>query len=211
MDRAAIIAELSDFPPATLVEAVGGVSDLPPEIRQMVPGASCVGTAFTVLCRIGDNAAVTDAVDMAQKGDVLVIDTGNAGVARHAMWGETATFASQLRGLAGIVTNGLIRDIEEMQRMKFPIFAAGVGLRGSTKKHPGQFQVPVVIGDIVIQPGDYIVAGADGVLVVPQAKAEAVIAKAKSQRVAEGSRQARLRAGVKLSDVFTPPKSNAAE
>lgn len=207
MDRETIIAELSQFPVATLIEGVGGPSDLPPEIRQMVPGTSCVGTAFTVLCRIGDNQGVTDAVDMAQKGDVLVIDTGNAGVARHAMWGETATFASQLRGLAGIVTNGLIRDIEEMQRMKFPIFAAGVGLRGSTKKHPGQFQVPIVIGDVMIQPGDYIVCGADGVLVIPKDKAEAVIARAKAQRVAEGSRQARLRAGVRLSEVFTPPKA----
>jgi len=211
MDRATIIAELSEFPPATLTEAVGGVCDLPPEIRQMVPGAWCVGTAFTVRCRIGDNRGVTDAVDMAQKGDVLVIDTGNSGLARHAMWGETATFASQLRGLAGVVTNGLIRDIDEMQRMKFPIFAAGVGLRGSTKNHPGEFQVPVVIGDILIYPGDYIVAGADGVLVVPHARAEEVIAKAKAQRAGESTRQARLRAGVKLSDVFKPPKADAAE
>ena len=59
----------------------------------------------------------------------------------------------------------------------------------------------------MIQPGDYIVCGADGVLVIPKDKAEAVIARAKAQRVAEGSRQARLRAGVRLSDVFTPPKA----
>ncbi len=200
MDTAKIAAALSAFPVPTLAEAAPTASDLPPEIVPLVPGASMVGTAFTVRCPAGDNTAVTRAVGEAQAGDVIVIDTG--GASRTAVWGDTASTASQMKGIVGCVTTGRARDIEDIVRLGFPVFAVGVTLRGSTKGQRGEMQVPLAIGDVVINPGDFVCGGPDGVLVVAATDAEAVIEKAKVMRAEELSREERLRAGVPLSEIL---------
>jgi len=135
---------------------------------------------------------------------VIVIDCG--GSARNALWGETATFLCQLKGITGVVTNGSVRDIEAMRAARFPVFAAGVSLRHSVKREPGWTQVPVQIGDVTIHPGDYVVGDADGVIVLPQAEAAAIVARARAQRKAEQTRAARLRAGEPLNAVLGPVK-----
>jgi len=192
-DRAAILAALADLPAATLEEALERPGDLPPAIRLMVPGTRFAGTAFTVRCRLGDNSPVPRAVDAAQPGDVIVIDCG--GSARNALWGETATFLCQLKGITGVVTNGSVRDIEAMRAARFPVFAAGVSLRHSVKREPGWTQVPVQIGDVTIHPGDYVVGDADGVIVLPQAEAGPTQSRADARRPAARRRTAQRRAG----------------
>lgn len=195
-----IAAALRGFAVPTLAEATPPACDLPPEIRQLVPGTSMVGTAFTVRCPAGDNTAVTRAVGEAKAGDVIIIDTG--GGTRSAVWGDTASTACQLKGVVGCVTNGRARDIEEIAALKFPVYAIGLSLRGSTKGQTGETNVPIAIGDVVIHPGDFVCGGPDGVLVVPRAQAEAVLQKAAEEQAEEQTRADRLKSGIPLSEIL---------
>ena len=200
MTHDATIDALTSLPAATLSEATDKPCDLPPSICARVPGAQVVGPAFTVRCPLGDNTAVTRAVDLAPPGSVIVIDCG--GPARTAVWGENATFASQYKGLAGCVTNGAIRDIDAIVATGFPVFASGLSLRGSTKGQPGETDVDIIIGDIVIRPGDFICGDSDGVVVIPSADVDTVIATAKRLQAEEQSRSDRIKAGVPLADIL---------
>ena len=195
-----IIAALEKLPTATLSEATAAPCDLPPSVRCMVPGSRMVGIAFTVRCPLGDNTAVTRAVDLAPPGSVIVIDCG--GPARTAMWGETATFASQLKGIAGCVTNGAIRDIDAIVQMGFPVFADGLSLRGSTKGQEGETGVNIIIGDIAIQPGDFVCGDADGVVLISARDVDVVLNVANHMLTEEQSRNERIKAGTPLADIL---------
>jgi len=195
-----IAAALRGFAVPTLAEATPPACDLPSEIRQLVPGTSMVGTAFTVRCPVGDNTAVTRAVDEAKAGDVIVIDTG--GGTRSAVWGDTASTACQMKGVVGCVTNGHARDIYEIAILGFPVYAIGLSLRGSTKGQPGETNIPIAIGDVVIHPGDFVCGGPDGVLVVPHAQAEAILEKAAKYKTEEQTRAGRLKLGIPLSEIL---------
>jgi 4-hydroxy-4-methyl-2-oxoglutarate aldolase len=195
-----IAAALRGFAVPTLAEATPPACELPPEIRQLVPGTSMVGTAFTVRCPVGDNTAVTRAVGEAKAGDVIVIDTG--GGTRSAVWGDTASTACQMKGVVGCVTNGRARDIDEIADLGFPVYAIGLALRGSTKGQPGETNIPIAIGDVVIHPGDFICGGPDGVLVVPHAQAEAVLEEAANKKAEEQTRADRLKSGIPLSEIL---------
>lgn len=200
MTQEEIITALRALPAATLSEATAQPCDLPPAVRCMVPGARMVGPAFTVRCPLGDNTAVTRAVDQAPTGSVMVIDCG--GPARTAVWGETATFTSQLKGVAGCVTNGAIRDIEAIVETGFPVFADGLSLRGSTKGQPGEIGVALTIGDINIQPGDYMCGDADGVVVIPAGEINSVLKVANRMLEEENSRNERIKAGTPLAEIL---------
>lgn len=200
MDTAKIIAALRGFPVPTLSEAAPAACDLPPEIHPLVPNTPMVGTAFTVRCPPGDNTAVTRAVGEAAPGDVIVIDCG--GASRTAVWGDTASTACQIKGIVGCVTNGRARDIVEITALGFPVYAIGLSLRGSTKGQRGETGIPIALGDVLIHPGDFVCGGPDGVLVIPRDRAEAVIAKATTERAEEETRAARLKAGVPLAEIL---------
>tara|TARA_B110000438_G_scaffold296104_1_gene340262 strand:+ start:451 stop:960 length:510 start_codon:yes stop_codon:yes gene_type:complete len=159
-----------------------------------------VGPAFTVRCPLGDNTAVTRAVDLAPPGSVIVIDCG--GPPRTAVWGETATFASQLKGVAGCVTNGAVRDIEPIIESGFPVFAAGLSLRGSTKGQPGETDTDITIGDIAIRPGDFVCGDADGVVVIPAGEIDSVLEVATRMLAEERSRNDRIKAGTPLAEIL---------
>lgn len=191
---------LQNFPTATLSEATKAPCDLPPSVGCMVPGSNMIGPAFTVRCPLGDNTAVTRAVDQAPAGSVIVIDCG--GPARTAVWGETASFASTYKGVAGCVTNGMIRDIDPIRDMGFPVFAAGLSLRGSTKGQAGEIGCTLVIGDITIRPGDYVRGDSDGVVVIPVDQAAPVIETATQALKEEQSRNERLKSGVPLAEIL---------
>ncbi len=195
-----IVEVLGQFAAATLSESTTAPCDLPPEIQSMVPGARVTGPAFTVRCPLGDNTAVTRAVDEAPPGSVIVIDCG--GPPRTAVWGENATFACSVKGVAGCVTNGMIRDIDAVRDSGFPLFAVGRSLRGSRKGQPGELGVDIVIGDVSISPGDFICGDSDGVVVIPADEAEQVIAAAKAKEAEEQTRNERVKAGVPLAEIL---------
>lgn len=137
------------------------------------------GTAVTVRTRGGDNLAIHRAFDFCRPGDVLVIDGG--GDLGQALMGEImATFAESL-GVAGLVIDGAIRDVGSIRAKDFPVYARGVTHRGPYKNGPGEINVPVSVGGMVVNPGDLVCGDEDGVLAISPADAATVIEAARKQ------------------------------
>lgn len=196
---------LGAFPAGTLYEALGKAGGMSAEIRPMVPGARMAGLAFTVRILGAETHAVLRAIEAAPAGSVLVIDTGSSGAA--PAWGGTSSLASRIRGLAGVVTNGLVRDLDEMIEIGLPVYATGASVIGTLKNHPGWHGVPVSLGGVVVNPGDCVVGDSDGVVVVPASRAAAVLEAARVQREKEEARDSRIRSGEPITVVvgLRPP------
>ncbi len=123
------------------------------------------GTAVTAKSRGGDNLTFLRALEFCRAGDVLVIDAG--GDLNNAIVGGILTFYAQTIGLSGVVIDGAIRDVAEIRAKDFPVYARGVTHRGPYKDGPGEINVPVSIGGMVINPGDIVCGDQDGLLAIP--------------------------------------------
>lgn len=148
-------------------------------------GGKLVGTALTVKVSPGDNLMVHKAIDIARPGDVIVVDAG--GINTQAIIGEIMASLAERNGAAGMVIDGAIRDADALALSSFPVYAGGVTHRGPYKNGPGEINVPVVIGESVVNPGDIIIGDDDGLLVLPQAMAEETIKLALDQAKKEAA------------------------
>jgi RraA family protein len=138
-----------------------------------------LGTAFTVKARIGDNLMLHAAIDMAQPGDVVVVD--GQGDLVNSLIGENMMLWAERRGLAGMIVDGAVRDIQTLREMNFPVYAAGVQPNGPYKDGPGEINVPVCCGGITVHPGDIIVGDPDGIVVIRPKDAPVLLEKAKAK------------------------------
>ena len=204
MDGIAIADALGRLGTSTVYEAAGKIGDMGPAIRQIIPGTRFAGLAVTVRVWPGDTLAVLQAVDSAPAGSVLVVDAG--GTERAAVWGGTSSLACIARGVRACVTNGSVRDVDEMIELKFPIFAAGISPRGTLKNHPGWRGIPISVGDCVVNDGDIVIGDSDGVLVVPFKDAADILLKAEAQERKQRERDARARRGESLASIIGLPK-----
>lgn len=141
------------------------------------PGIHVVGHAFTVRTHPADNLMVHKALDMAQPGDIIVIDS--AGDMGNAILGELMCHYAKFRGIVGFIVDGPVRDLYAIREMNFPVFAKGGSPRGPYKEGPGEINTTISCGNVPVSPGDVVVADDDGVVVIPQADAEAVLEKAR--------------------------------
>lgn len=164
------------------------VSDLMNRLYTMCPAISAVtdprlrlvGPALTVKVFPGDNLMVHKALDLATPGDVLVVDASSSHI--NAVLGDLISTKARYRGIAGIVVDGLIRDVQGIRDLgDFPVFARGVTPIGPLQRGPGEINHPVSAGGIVVAPGDIIVADINGVVVVPQDAAEEILARLKEK------------------------------
>jgi RraA family protein len=147
-----------------------------PRLKPMHRGGRMAGPALTVRTRPGDNLMVHKALQLAQPGDVIVVDGG--GDLTNSLIGEImAAHAAQL-GVAGVVINGSIRDAGAIRQGEFPVFAAGVTHRGPYKDGPGEINVPLAMEGMVIHPGDLVIGDDDGLLCVPFEHVQALLAQA---------------------------------
>jgi 4-hydroxy-4-methyl-2-oxoglutarate aldolase len=168
---------------ATLGESGG--RPMRARIRPAWPGASVAAPATTVQCTPADNLAIHVAVANAAAGTVLVVNVGDE--RELGYWGEVLTTGAQARGIAGLVIDGCVRDIDALQRLGFPVFSTGIALPGASKKQPGRVGGLVRVGDVEVGQGDWLVADADGVTVVAAASVDTVLA-AGNARAAKESR-----------------------
>ncbi|MGE1062203.1 RraA family protein [Megasphaera paucivorans] len=136
-----------------------------------------LGTAFTVKVPEGDNLMFHKAMDMAQPGDVIVIDAG--GDVTRAIFGELMITYCHKRGLAGVILDGVIRDYDEIAAMDFPVYAKGAIPNGPYKNGPGEINTVISFGGKVICPGDIIIGDGDGIIVIKPEEAEELAAKTK--------------------------------
>jgi regulator of RNase E activity RraA len=151
------------------------------------------GPALTVRTGPADNLFVHKAIDVAQPGDVIVVDC--CGGRSHAFVGEMMARHAQSRGVAGIVVDGPVRDSAELGDLRIPVYAAGVSTAGPWKNGPGELAYPVCCGGVPVMPGDLVVGDGDGVVIVPRADAAAVIAAAEAVRVQEATAFGEIEAG----------------
>ena len=194
-------------PPADLVKAFAdfdtpAVSDLmnrlytmESDIRAMTgPSLRLLGPAITVKTYPGDNLMVHKALDLAEPGDVVVVDTG--GAQRTAALGDLVSTKARHRGVAGFVVDGLIRDLPGILALgDFPVYARGITPVGPLHRGPGEINHPICAGGIVVHPGDIIVGDLNGVVVVPRTSAEDLVARLRARADAEAGYTAAVARG----------------
>lgn len=137
------------------------------------------GPAFTVKVRPGDNLLLHKAIDMAQPGDIIVVD--GQGETANALIGELMVLWAIKRRLGGFVIDGAIRDVTRLRTVEIPVYAAGVTPAGPYKDGPGEINLPVVCGGVVVNPGDIVVGDADGIVVIGPKDAQAVLERAQAK------------------------------
>jgi 4-hydroxy-4-methyl-2-oxoglutarate aldolase len=198
------IAGFAQLGAATVGESGGRT--MSPRIHAVWPGARISAPAFPVTCAAGDNLAIHVAVAEAPPGHVLVVSVGIE--AERGYWGEVLTTGAEARGIAGLVIDGGVRDVGALQAHGFPVFSTLIALRGATKEHPGRVGGQSIVGDIQVEEGDWIVADADGVTVVPHTKLDDVLAAGRAREAKEAQMFTELRAGsttVELLGLDTGP------
>jgi regulator of RNase E activity RraA len=173
-----LVAEFIKLPTASLSDAMVNLHTMDSGIRMMVPGQRLCGTAVTVATRAGDFLAILKGLQLAQKGDVLIID--NQSHSDTACWGEIVSTEAQVKGVHGIVVDGLVRDIEGIRSLGFPVFARGTTPRVTGRDNLGEVNVVVQCGGVAVTPGDIVVGDEDGVVVVPARKAREVLHNARA-------------------------------
>ncbi|WP_321969016.1 RraA family protein [Paraburkholderia tropica] len=188
-----LVERFRALPVANVSDSAHRLSAAGASLRPMHDGTKMVGAAITVRTRPGDNLMVHKAIDMASPGDVVVVDAG--GDLTNAIIGELMSSHAAHRGLAGLVINGAIRDSGEIRAAAFPVYACGVTHRGPYKDGPGEINVPVSIGGMVICAGDLVMGDADGVVAVPVADAEALLVKAEAKHKQECGQLVAIREG----------------
>lgn len=162
-------------------------------LRPMHASGGLVGPALTVKTRPGDNLMLHKAIEMARPGDVIVVDAG--GDTTNSLMGELMLARAIERGVAGFVLNGSIRDADEIRSVNLPMFALGATHRGPYKDGPGEIGLPISIDGMVIEAGDLMLGDGDGVLSVPRADAETVLAAARKKHAAETLQMAQIKDG----------------
>jgi 4-hydroxy-4-methyl-2-oxoglutarate aldolase len=183
---------------ATLGES--GARRMHPRVKPAWSGARLAAPAYPVRCTGGDNLAIHVAVARAPAGVALVADMG--GVRDFGYWGEVLTTGAEARGLAGLVIDGCVRDCDALVAHGFPVFSTGLALTGATKAQPGSVDRAVNAGDVVVEPGDWVVGDVDGVVVIPGATLDAVLAAGRARADKEAALFDALRAGSTTVEQF---------
>ncbi len=188
-----VVHDFKHLPVANVSDVMSRMTAGGARLRPFHAGGNLAGPALTVKTRPGDNLMVHKALQMAEAGDVIVVDAG--GDLTNAIIGELMLAHAEQIGLAGIVIDGAIRDSAAIRASRLPVYAAGVTHRGPYKDGPGEVNVPISIDGMVIQPGDLVIGDEDGLLCVPYADVAAIYRAAKAKQEAEEGMMAETRKG----------------
>lgn len=196
---AALVDAFRGVPTGFLVDAMDGRGGLHHAIRPLLPAASgFTGVAMTCHCGPADNLAAFGALDAAAPGDVVVAATD--AFMGTAVTGDLLLGMMRNKGVAGFVTDGLVRDIAGIEAVGLPVYSAGLTPNSPARSGPGTVGLPVVLGGVAIEAGDILVGDRDGVVVVPRLEAEAVLSRLPAIREAEQKLDAAVRAGLQVPD-----------
>jgi regulator of RNase E activity RraA len=187
------IEKFRTIPVANVSDLMSRMTAGGPGLRPMHASGQMSGAAFTVKTRPGDNLMIHKALLMAGPGDVIVVDAG--GDLTNALVGEMMLSHAMQIGVTGVVINGAVRDYGWIKAGTFPVFAAGITHRGPYKDGPGEINVPIAFGGMVINPGDLMIGDDDGLLCVPYGITEEIYTQAKTKNEAEARTVANTMAG----------------
>jgi 4-hydroxy-4-methyl-2-oxoglutarate aldolase len=191
--------ELARLGAATVYEASGreGLVDL--DLHQLIPGSRAAGPARTVRCGQGDNLMVHAVMDRTQPGDVLVLTMPEPEPV--ALIGELLATQARGRGVAALLVDAAVRDVEDLRELGLPIWARWIRVRGATKDDVGTLDEPVEVGGTEIRPGDQVVLDVDGVVVVRRERLDEVLDAARERAEYERGKRAQLEAGALSYDL----------
>jgi RraA family protein len=177
-----LVEGFAGIPVANIADNMNRMSCMDAKLRPLndVP---LLGPAFTIKSRPGDNLMLHKALDMAQPGDILVVDA--QGDLSNSIMGELMVMWAMKRGIKGFIVDGAIRDVGTLKKLDIPIYAAGATPAGPYKDGPGEINVPVCCGGVVVNPGDILVGDEDGIVVINPQDAPALLEKAKAKSRAE--------------------------
>jgi 4-hydroxy-4-methyl-2-oxoglutarate aldolase len=195
----AIVDALAAFGSATVHEALGRIGYAGARVRPIQQDAAISGSAITVLAAPGDNLMVHVAIEQALPGDVIVVvPTADSA---YGFIGDLMATQMQTRGVRAYITTGGVRDTAELREMGFPVWTAYVSARGTVKEVAGSVNVPVVLDDAEVHPGDIVVADDDGVTIVPLARAAEALEASQARVARETANREKYRAGEISMDV----------
>ncbi|WP_454019602.1 4-carboxy-4-hydroxy-2-oxoadipate aldolase/oxaloacetate decarboxylase [Azospirillum sp. Marseille-Q6669] len=193
------VAAFATIGAATVHEALGRRGAVDSAIKPIWPGLRIVGAAFPLKTQPGDNLTLHAAMKLARPGDVLVVDAGD--YPEQGSFGDVMATSAQSLGLAGLVTNGGVRDAAAIRDIGFPIFSRAISIKGTVKATLGPIAQPIVVGGVTVHPGDLIVGDDDGLVVVPLAEVEAVLAASRARLEKEERLRAELQSGKTTWDI----------
>lgn len=188
-----LVAQAAGFQAAILADVAGRRGAMHGRIQALRPRMQVAGAAFTVEVRPGDNLMIHAAMSLARPGDVLVID--GKGDQTSALMGTIMMTACKQLGIAGVIVDGAVRDSLEIDEMDFPVFSVGTNPNGPTKNIGGRIGHPISCGGVVVNAGDFVLADADGVVVVERNKLASLIPMAHKKVEDEAKRIAQIQQG----------------
>lgn len=190
---APLLAQAAVYQAAVLADVNGRLGALHGRICALRPQMKCAGPAFTVEVRPGDNLMIHAAIALAEPGDVLVID--GKGDLTAALMGALMMNACKVRELAGVVIDGAVRDLEELDALGFPVFAAGTNPNGPTQNVAGRIGTAVSCGGVTVCAGDLVVGDADGVVAIERQHVAALLPLAAKKVADKAARMDQIKRG----------------
>ena len=187
-------------------DCMGRFNAMTADMRPLFDGIRLVGAAVTVKTLASDLAGAFKAIDLCEPGDVIVIDSH--GSVNTAFWGENMTMSAMNRGVAGVVIDGVCRDVEEIRKLRFPVLCKGIVPNVASVSGYGHVNLRIQCAGVVVEPGDIVVIDGNGVVVVPRDDAAAILAAAQKLLRTEHALQDKIKAGatigqlVKVDEVF---------
>jgi 4-hydroxy-4-methyl-2-oxoglutarate aldolase len=197
-------ADVERFRGATtsfVCDAMGGAGALDWRIKPVAMNA-LLGVALTCECGPANTMALKYAVAISQPGDVLVVAVG--GFDRTAVTGDLLLGIAKNRGVVGFVTDGLVRDLADVEALQIPVFAMGITPNSPRGVGPGSVGLPILCGGRRIQSGDVVIADRDGVVTAPRDDIAQVLKNLERVKAAEAAALAKVRGGTKSVEDLAP-------
>jgi 4-hydroxy-4-methyl-2-oxoglutarate aldolase len=193
------VAAFANVPTGYAVDAMNGRGALDYRIKPLAPANSVmVGVAVTCHCGPADNLALFGALAIAKAGDILVAATD--GFTATAVTGDLLMGMAKNRGLKGLVTDGLARDLAGILAVGLPLYCAGLTPTSPVRNGPGTVGQPVIVGGVAVSSGDIVIGDNDGIVIVPRAQIGSVLERLTAVRAAEAALEAKVKAGLEVPD-----------
>ncbi|HEY6758242.1 MAG TPA: 4-carboxy-4-hydroxy-2-oxoadipate aldolase/oxaloacetate decarboxylase [Baekduia sp.] len=192
-------AQLARLGSATVYEAAGRAGLVDADFTPVIPGARACGPARPVLCGQDDNLMVHAAMAAARPGDVLVLTMPEPRPV--ALIGDLLATQAKTQGVAALVVDASVRDVEDLEVLGLPIWTRWIRIRGAGKDVPGTIDAPVTVGGARIAAGDAVVLDADGIAIVAADRIDAVLAASYAREERERVKRDRLKAGALSYDL----------